>query len=234
MATEIAVNTPAGTMPALYAVPNGSGPFPAVLVAHHRGGIDQFTRYVCERIAKAGIIAMAPNFYYRRPPDEDPIVARKYLRDKDLVADLRASVLWMLSMAEINKDSVGIVGHCLGGRIAYLGIGTDPTYKAAALFYGGGLFISRDDDPKMPAPIELTKNIRCPVIGFFGKNDSNPSESDVVRISSELACYSIKHEIISFEGAGHAFQDFTNPNHFCEEPAERAWARLEEFLTDTL
>jgi carboxymethylenebutenolidase len=221
-------------MPALCVVPQGAGPFPAVLVAHHREGIDDFTRNVCERIAGAGIIAMAPNFYYRRPPDEDPRESRKYLRDKDLVADLQASARTMLSMPEVVPDRIGVVGHCLGGRIAYLGVGTDPTYKTAGLFYAGGLFVSRDDDPKMPTPIELTKNIRCPVIGFFGKNDKNPSESDVLQLSAELMRYSIKHEIVSFDGTGHAFQDFTNPTHFCAQPAERAWVRLRQFLAETL
>ena len=44
-------------MPVSMASPAGNGPHPAVLVCHHREGIDDFTRYVLMRLAEIGIVA---------------------------------------------------------------------------------------------------------------------------------------------------------------------------------
>src|ERR1700733_13890010 len=98
-------------MALLLATPAGAGPHPAVLVAHHRTGVDAFTRHVCERMTGIGLIAAAPNFYHRRPGDEDPVASMRHLKDGELVDDINASVRHLLSMPSVRKDAIGMVGH---------------------------------------------------------------------------------------------------------------------------
>ena len=225
--SETALGVAGGTMGVFVAAPEGPGPHPAALVAHHRGGVDGFTRHVAARVAELGIVAVAPNFYHRRPADEDPVASMKHLKDGELVDDINAVVRHLLSLPTVRKDKVGIVGHCLGGRVAYLGLAWNPVFKAAVLLYHGNIFEERGEG--MPAPFELTSNIHCPVIGFFGKDDHNPSPEMVARLSREFARLGIRHIFHSYDGAGHAFQDHTGHN-YREAAALAAWPKLLAFL----
>jgi carboxymethylenebutenolidase len=221
-----------GAMGLYVAAPDGPGPHPAVLVAHHRTGIDDFTRHVCVRIASCGILAAAPNFYHRRPAGEDPVASMKELKDGELVDDINATVRYLLSLPSVRKHAVGLVGHCLGGRTAYLGLVWNPVFKAAVLLYHGNIFESRGAG--MPPPFALTSNIHCPVIGFFGKDDHNPSSAMVGQLSREFARLGIRHVFHSYDGAGHAFQDHTSAHNYREAAAKDAWPRMLSFLNDRL
>lgn len=226
-ASEVTLPVGGSTMPVFVAAPDGDGPHPAVLVAHHRSGVDEFTRHVCERMASIGILAAAPNFYHRRPQGEDPVASMRHLTDGELVDDINATVRHLLSLPSDKKDAVGMVGHCLGGRTAYLGLTWNPVFKAAVVLYHGNIFESRGEN--MPAPFDLTSNIHCPVIGFFGNDDHNPSPEMVRRLSAEFSRRGIRHVFHGYDGAGHAFQDHTAPN-YREAAAKAAWPKLLAFL----
>jgi len=152
----------------------------------------------------------------------------KQLKDGELVEDINATVDHLLSMPDVRKDRIGTVGHCLGGRTSYLGLVYNPVFMAAALLYHGNIFESRGEG--MPAPFELTKNIHCPVLGLFGKDDVNPSPAFVARLSEELTRLDIRHEFHSYDGTGHAFQDFHAAAHYRPKSADDAWAKLLDFL----
>ena len=49
-------------------VPSGSGPFPAVVVAFHVGGVDDFDRVMADRLAEAGYVAVVPDMFHRLLP----------------------------------------------------------------------------------------------------------------------------------------------------------------------
>jgi carboxymethylenebutenolidase len=225
---ELMLLVDGSTMALAVTSPDGSGPHPAILVAHHRGGVDDFTRYVLMRLAGIGLIAAAPNFYHRRSRGEDPVASMKQLKDGELLADLNAALAQLLSMPSVRPDRIGTVGHCLGGRTSYLGLVHNPVFTAAVLLYHGNIFESRGDS--MPAPFELTKNIRCPVLGLFGQDDVNPSPANVVRLSDEFTRLNIRHEFHSYDGTGHAFQDFHAAAMYRPKSADDAWAKLLSFL----
>ena len=85
-----------------------------------------------------------------------------------------------------------------------------------------------------PPPIELSGNIRCPVIGFFGNDDENPSPEDVTRIDDEFTEHGIAHTFHAYDGAGHAFQNFLNEAGYREEATKDSQAKLLAFLAKTL
>jgi carboxymethylenebutenolidase len=195
---------------------------------HHREGVDEFTRRSAARLADNGFLTAAPNVYHRRPAGEDPMVSRKAMNDAELVADVDAVVAHLGGRSDVRPDAIAIMGHCAGGRMAYLGAASNPRLAAAVVLYGGGIMRAEGDG--RPTPFDLTKNIKGPVLGLFGKEDTNPSPADVARISAELARHNIRHEFHSFDGAGHAFQNFANPEVYRKDQSEAAWAMLLEFL----
>ena len=79
-------------------------------------------------------------------------------------------------------------------------------------------------------PEQLTKQIACPVVGFFGLDDTNPSQPDVDRIDAELSRLGKTHEFHRYEGAGHAFLNFTNADRYRPSQAKDAWEKMLAFL----
>lgn len=227
--SETVVDVGGSPMRIHWAMPAAAAPRPGVLVLHHRGGLDTFTHSVLERLAGIGLVAAAPDCYHRRPAGEDFLVSIKTLRDSELVADMNAAVAQLQAAPGVDRARIGIVGHCLGGRTAYLGMGTNDAYRCAVLLYHGDLFAVRDD--KLPAPIELTANIHVrAVAGFFGDRDPNPSPAAVTKLEDALRARGIPFEFHRYPQAGHAFQDYTEPSHYVESAANDAWAKLLDFL----
>jgi len=100
-------------------------------------------------------------------------------------------------------------------------------WRTAGVFYGGNIMKPWGEGP---APFELTKQIACPIVGFFGLEDTNPSPADVDRIDAELTRFGKTHEFHRYEGAGHAFLNFSNAERYRPEPAKDAWAKMLGFL----
>jgi len=46
-------------------VPDGSGPFPAVVVAQHASGVDKFIQDMADKLSAAGYAAVAPDLFHR-------------------------------------------------------------------------------------------------------------------------------------------------------------------------
>jgi carboxymethylenebutenolidase len=53
-------------------------------------------------------------------------------------------------------------------------------------------------------PLDLTKDMSCPLLGMFGKDDKRPSPEHVAMMEAELTTFGKTHELVSFDGAGHS------------------------------
>ena len=153
-------------------------------------------------------------------------------RDDWTKQDLDAAYKLLSSKPGVNAKRIGIVGHCWGGRVAWLGACTNPDYKAAAIFYGGRVKLVMG--PDTPPAIDLAPNIRCPVIGFFGNEDTNPTPADVNDYEAALKKAGVKYAFHRYDNAGHAFQSFNNPERYREGPSEDAWKKVLVFFGEHL
>ena len=91
MISTVSIEAPGGKMDVILGVPDGAGPFPTVVVCHHRWGLDKFTQSVVQRLNENGFIAGAPNFYHRRPTSEDTGEAFS-AQDVNFLKSLRISI----------------------------------------------------------------------------------------------------------------------------------------------
>ena len=204
------VNVNGGAMNVYMAELDGAAPHPAILLTFHRGGVDEFTCKYIDDLAAEGYVAAVPDFYHRSPPDMESGDAQGRVIDSELVADIDVTVAMLQGLDSVQGDRIGIVGHCFDGRNSYLGAATNSAFKACGVFYGGKTMKARGDG--RPTPFELMKNITCPLIGFFGNDDQNPSPDDVDKIDTELTQHVVRHVFHKYDGAGHAFQNFTAPD----------------------
>jgi len=230
MIETVSIDAQGGKMDVLLAVPDSAGPHPTLVLAHHRGGVDNFTHAVAERLAANGFIAAAPNLYYRRPKDEHAHDSMNFLEDEELIADVKSTASHLQSLPQAKRGALGIIGHCMGGRISFLGAATHPAFKAAVMLYGGGI---PQQNRTNPPALSRAVGIDCPILGFFGKEDKRPSPADMAAIDAELTRLGKRHEFHAYDGAGHAFQN-TFDARYREAASEDAWRRFLAFFRETL
>jgi carboxymethylenebutenolidase len=213
-------------------VPEGKGPFPALLMMYHRGGFDRFTRNRLEALVAEGFLTVAPDIYHRAPKDAED--RKAYLKDSDAIAAIKAAYAYAERHPQTAKGKIGIIGHCMGGRLTLQGATVLPDLKVAAVFYGGGVFVSWGNEGTPPS--DFLGDIRCPVIGFFGNLDKNPSPEDVNKIDETLTRHKVPHVFHRYPNVGHGFQQIALGRGGEAERAasDDAWAKMKAFVAEKM
>jgi len=218
--------------------PKGEAPHPGIVLAQHipsgHSGVenDAFTLKTAERFAENGYAVAVPFIFHWWPKTDGIQVKREGFRDDWTTLDLQATFDHLASGENVDADRIGIVGHCWGGRVSWLGACHNPKLAACAIFYGGRVKVQMG--PNTPPAIELAGNIKCPVAGFFGNEDQNPSPEDVNDYEAALAAASVPHVFNRYDDTGHAFQSFDSPEKFRPVSSEDAWTKVLAFLKETL
>jgi carboxymethylenebutenolidase len=212
--------------------PSGAGPFPGVVVIQHRGGVDEFTQEMTDRLADAGFVGAAPDLYHRDGAGcQDPApIRRQRLRDVTVIQDVNATVDLLRAHPLVREAPLGIVGFCMGGRMTYLMAAVNPAFKAAVPYYGGGIMASEGEGP---TPFERSRQIHCPILFHFGADDKNPSPEDMRKLDEELDRHAKVHEFHSYPGAGHAFMNRRAETYRPDADAA-SWPRTIQFLNRCL
>ena len=212
------------------AIPRGPGPLPAVVVAHHGPGLDQQMEDVVHRLYREGYAVALPDLFHRIAPGTEMMARIATLKDGEIVQDMNAGLAHLKSKP-VEIGHAGVTGFCMGGRVTYLMACANPEFRAAAVFYGGGIMKPWGEEP---TPFERSRDIQCPMIGFFGEQDTNPSPDDVRRIDEELTRLGKWHEFHMYKDSHHAFQNFLNPDRYRERAARASWGELLAFFAEYL
>lgn len=219
-------------------MPEGEGPHPGIVLAQHipvgHSGIenDTFTLTTARRFAENGYAVAVPFIFHWWPKEEAMEMKKDESRDDWMVMDIKAAFALLAGHASVNAEKIAMVGHCWGGRMAWLAACHINRFRALAVFYGGN--IKKGLGEGAVAPITLAKNIACPLIGFFGNDDGNPSPDDVEDYHKALGEAGIVHEFHQYDGAGHAFQNFPAAERYNETASEDAWGKVLDFLEQEL
>src|SRR5688500_12181018 len=132
-----------GAIPVYIARPGGS-PKAAIIVVPEIFGVNEGIRRKCDGWASEGYLALAPDIFWRFAPgvELDPDVPEQlqqgfgYFQQydpNDGVNDIEAAIHYVRRSEGVQK--VGLVGYCLGGRLAYMAAArTDIT--ASVGYYG--------------------------------------------------------------------------------------------------
>lgn len=131
--TDITVMNGERSVPATVVVPDGAGPFPAVVMNHGHGGGRQegggFQR-LADALAKAGIVTIRMDFAGTgdsKAPWTDQSLS-------SMISDSNASLAYLLANYPVDPERLGILGYSMGGRIALtIAQSTDNPYKAVGL-----------------------------------------------------------------------------------------------------
>jgi len=211
------------TIKAFVVYPERKDKAPVVVVIHEIFGLTDWVRGVCDQLAEAGVIAIAPDLLSGQViPDVDG--ARKAiaaLPKEQVKSDLDATCDYALKLPAAS-GSLAVGGFCWGGGWTFGYANTNPKLKAAYSFYG-------------PAPDDASKvaNIPCPVFGFYAENDERVNAT-IPKAEELMKAAGKKYDLVTYKGAGHGFmRDGEAPDGKPENKKARedAWARWKGLLS---
>jgi len=225
----VTVKVADGDMPAYRAKPANVANPPVVIVAMEIFGLHEYIKDVCRRVAKAGALAVAPDYYYRHGditklsggmPQILPIVNAK--NDAELYSDLDATVRWARADGG-NTDRLGITGFCRGGRTSWMYAGHNPNVKAAVPWYGPVVGAQNPVTPQQA--MDVVPKIRAAVLGLYGGADAGIPNDTVEKIRDAMKAAGKTAEIIIYPDMPHGFHADYRPS-YRKEVAEQAQARM--------
>jgi carboxymethylenebutenolidase len=141
--TQIAALGGDGTIP-VYAAEPGSAPKAAIIVIQEIFGINPGIKAKVDNWVSKGYLAVAPDLFWRQKPgiELDPDVPEQFNEaigymmklDFDLaIRDIEAVIHWVRREKGVQK--VGLVGFCMGGRLAYM-VAARTDIDASVGYYG--------------------------------------------------------------------------------------------------
>jgi carboxymethylenebutenolidase len=205
-----------------------------VVVIHHMPGYDRGSKEIVRRFAELGYDAICPNLYSREAPGAAPDDAAATARanggvpDERLNGDVAGAATYLRSLDSSN-GKVGTIGHCSGGRQAVL-TGCNLDIDAAVDCYGAYVTgIVPDGWPlKITNLVDQLPNLRVPLLGLFGNEDSYPTPEQVNELEEILKANAKTYEFHRYDDAGHAFFANDRPSYRVAA-ANDGWERIAAF-----
>jgi carboxymethylenebutenolidase len=204
---------------AYLARPSGAGTYPGVVVIHHMPGWDEASMEITRKFAHHGYTAICPNLHFREgkaTPEENSASVRTAggMPDDRTMGDVDGAIRHLRTLRYVN-GKVGIIGYCSGGRQVYLAACTLKGVNAAVCCYPGGVGAGPVGlTPRQPVdPVDYTKDLSCPLLGLFGKEDKRPAPEHVAKAEAELKKFGKVYEFHSFDNTGHSFFATDRPDY---------------------
>lgn len=212
---------------------SADNPVAGIMVAPEWWGVVEYPKEVTERLAKAGYAAVAMDVYGEGKLTADAAMANMWmtqvLEDQDMLMDRCRLILNDFSdQLAVDKDNLGAIGFCFGGKIVLDMARVGMPLKAVTSFHG-------NPTPKQPAD----KNFSAKVLFAHGRDDSMVSMDAVEDFKKEMENAGVDYTVDVYDNAKHGF---TNPNAderaakndvdlgYNEAAAKQSWDKMMDFM----
>ncbi len=209
------------------AVPEGEGPFPALVLIHEWNGLVDRVRQVADAMADEGYVALAADLFQGRTganPDENRALMAEANADPDaVIANLNKAVNFLRARDDVT-GAIGTMGWCFGGGIALSYALGGEHHDATAIFYGRLV-----TDPAVLAGIDHE------VYGTFAEMDGGIPPEQVNQFVDALRAQGIDNDVHIYDAVNHGFWLRVDGDpELRTAPAQDAWERLKAYLERTL
>ena len=193
--TDVSIPAARGEMRLCVAKPQGTGPWPGVLVISDALGMTTDLRHQAEWLAGEGYLAVAPDLYYwgGRLRCMFTVLRQFAAREGEVFEDLEGVRTWLLNHEDCG-GSIGVIGFCMGGGFALM-LAISGDYEASSVNYG--------DVPE--DALELMANA-CPVVASYGELDRTLSKAPG-RLREALETHDVPHDVKVYPATGHGFMN---------------------------
>jgi carboxymethylenebutenolidase len=205
---------------AYVARPDGNGPFPVVIMIHEFYGLNESIVGKADGLAEAGYVVVAPDTFRGSTTAWIPRAIFQVIttRSQQVNQDLDSVYAWIASQPDFDRNRIGVLGFCYGGRASLTYSLHNPGLAATVIFYG-----SPETDP------QVLQALPAPVLGIFGGSDSSIPLEEVYAFEAALNQAGIPNEITIYEGQPHAF--LTSMQAIRAGGAQaQAWSQMLSFL----
>lgn len=222
------IETPDGQMETFTVMPDGDGPFPAVILYMDAPGIRDELREFCRRIAAEGYYALLPDMYYRigfrmtrfdEQGMKEMFDAMRSLNNELVMRDTGAMLSFLASRASVASGPKGCIGYCMSGQYVVSAAGTYPDdFGAAASLYGVGIVTKKSDSPHL-----LADKMKGELYLGFAETDEYVGDDVVPKLKAELDQHSVDYRLDVWPGTEHGFCFPERVGAYHEESAEQVW-----------
>lgn len=209
---------------------------PGVVVIMEAFGITGHIRGVCDRLARAGFNALAPDIFHGDMvpyTNMDRAIEKiRSMRDDTVQREIGQSIDWLTSDGSVGASAVGVIGFCMGGRLAFhANCRHAAKLKAAVGFYGSGIAPEGPDRFGRTPPVAEAGAMQAPLFLGYGAEDAGITPGEHANIVKALSAAKKSFQLRVYPGAGHAFLCEERPKNYAPEVAELAWREILSFLS---
>ena len=238
--TEVSFKSGPDTIGGYLTRPRKKGRYRAVVVLHGNLFLPEDHRYTAAQLAQAGFVGLAVRRFSRVPELTMQELNRSDREDKRYLGntfneqelkDAQAAIDYVRSESYVKGKTVGMVGFCGGGYQSLLLASRSKDVGAVVAFYAPPSMPAQYKNPSDPKPdvMDIVGSLKIPIQGHYGTNDYAIPVENARRFEQALKKQKTPAEIFYYEGAGHAFCDYTRRNYNAEA-ATLAKARMIQFL----
>ncbi len=217
---DIEIESEDGSFLAYLATP-APGRGPGLVVLQEWWGLVPQIRDVCDRLAREGFVALAPDLY-RGDSTMDPGEAGRLMMELEIPRagrDLVCAVDVLRRQPATDGSKVGCIGFCMGGKLALHAACLCPEIAAVVDCYGV--------HPKVALDLAACQ---AKILGIFAENDEFISSADVQILSEALEKASLEAKLLTYVGVQHAFLNDARPEVFDAETAAEVWRDVHTFF----
>ena len=196
---------------------------PLVLLIHDWDGLTEYEMKRAKMLNDLGYNVFAADLFGKgvRPTevkDKKQHTGELYKDREKLRALMQGSLDFAASLGG-NADNTVVMGYCFGGAAVLESARAGLPVKGFVTFHGGL------STPEGQSYSETT----APILVLHGTADSAIPMSQFAALATELEQANVKHEMITYSGAPHAFTVFGSPR-YREDADEKSWASFTQFL----
>ena len=212
-----------GTTTDGYLATPATGKGPGILVIQEWWGLVPHIKDVCDRFAREGFTALAPDMYHGATASEPDGAGKLFmaLNIAQAEKDLRGAATYLAGQSSTTK--LGAVGFCMGGQLALFAATLNPTVGATVNFYGIHPNVKPD-----------YSKLSGPVLGLFAEKDGFVTPQVAKEVDAAIKAAGKQSEIHVYPGVDHAFFNDTNKDAYDKPAADDAWKRTLAFFRQHL